>query len=177
MFWPTFTGLTRSPSSSRLLPRLNGKPDGPMPYIIVDNGSTDGTLDRAFPEWATIIRNPENVGVSGSIRNGITYAFENGFDWIWILDADSTADPEALATLLDLYAGWPSSLQEETAFIACLPAGSTGELSAPRLPLHAIWPRCCHSFAGPTPLRVPPHDLVWFHVPLGRRRTDRAPQP
>ncbi len=100
------------------LERQTRRPDA---LIIVDNGSTDGTLDRAFPEWATIIRNPENVGVSGSIRNGLTYAFEHGFDLIWILDADSVADPEALATLLGEYASWPSSRQEETAFIACLP--------------------------------------------------------
>jgi glycosyltransferase involved in cell wall biosynthesis len=93
----------------------------PDALIIVDNGSTDGTLDRAFPEWATIIRNPENVGVSGSIGNGIRYALEYGFDWIWLLDADAVADPEALATLLDEYASWPSSRQQEAAFIACLP--------------------------------------------------------
>ena len=98
--------------------RQTRRPDA---LVIVDNGSTDGTLDRAFPAWTTIIRNPQNVGVSGSIRNGMTYALEHGFDWIWILDADAVADPEALATLLDEYASWPSSRQEETAFIACLP--------------------------------------------------------
>jgi GT2 family glycosyltransferase len=98
--------------------RQTRRPDA---LIIVDNGSTDGTLDREFPDWVTIIRNPENVGVSGSIRNGIAYAIEHGFDWIWILDADAVAAPEALAMLLDEYASWPSSRQEETAFIACLP--------------------------------------------------------
>jgi glycosyltransferase involved in cell wall biosynthesis len=98
--------------------RQTRRPDA---LVIVDNGSTDGTLDRVFPEWVTIIRNPENVGVSGSIRNGMTYASEHGFNWIWILDADVVAEPEALATMLDEYAGWPSIRQEETAFIACLP--------------------------------------------------------
>jgi glycosyltransferase involved in cell wall biosynthesis len=98
--------------------RQTRRPDA---LVIVDNGSTDGTLDRSFPEWVTIIRNPENVGVSGSIGNGMTYAFEHGFDLIWILDADVVADPEALATLLDEYASWPSDRQEETGFIACLP--------------------------------------------------------
>src|SRR5262249_15132325 len=91
--------------------RQTTRPDA---LIIVDNGSTDGTLDRAFPEWVTIIRNPENLGVSGSIRNGITYAFEHGFDWIWILDADAVADPDALSTMLHEYASWPCSWQEET---------------------------------------------------------------
>ena len=98
--------------------RQTRRPDA---LIVVDNGSTDGTLDRSFPEWVTIIRNPENVGVSGSIRNGITYALEHGFDWIWILDADVVAGPGALATMLGEYASWPSGRQEETAFIACLP--------------------------------------------------------
>jgi glycosyltransferase involved in cell wall biosynthesis len=98
--------------------RQTRRPDA---LVIVDNGSTDGTLDRAFPKWAAIIRNGENIGVSGSIRNGFTYALEHGFDWIWILDADAVADPDALATLLDEYASWPSSRQEEAAFIACLP--------------------------------------------------------
>jgi len=98
--------------------RQTRRPDA---LIIVDNGSTDGTLDRAFPDWVTILRNPENIGVSGSIRNGINYAIEHDFDWIWILDADAVADPDALATLLDEYARWPRTRQEETAFIACLP--------------------------------------------------------
>ena len=105
----------------------------PDALVIVDNGSTDGTLDRAFPEWVTIIRNRENVGVSGSIRTGITYALEHGFDWIWILDADSVADPKALAALLDEYASWPSSRQEETAFIACLPLDQPDDY-----PLHGL---------------------------------------
>jgi glycosyltransferase involved in cell wall biosynthesis len=98
--------------------RQTRRPDA---LIIVDNGSTDGTLDRTFPEWATVIRNPKNVGVSGSIRNGMTYAMEHGFDCIWILDADAVADPDALERLLDEYTSWPKSRQEETAFIACLP--------------------------------------------------------
>ena len=93
----------------------------PDAILIVDNGSTDGTLDRTFPEQVSVIRNPANLGVSGSIGVGFGHALERGFDWMWILDADSLPEPEALATLLDLYAGWPSSLQEETAFISCLP--------------------------------------------------------
>jgi glycosyltransferase involved in cell wall biosynthesis len=123
--------------------RQTRRPDA---LIIVDNGSTDGTLDRAFPEWVTIIRNPENVGVSGSIGNGVTYALEHGFDWIWILDADSVPEPEALATLLDLYAGWPSTLQGETGFISCLP------IEPPGRPLHGrLFTRNGRALISPPP--------------------------
>jgi rhamnosyltransferase len=98
--------------------RQTRRPDA---LIVVDNGSTDGTLDRIFPEWVTIIRNPQNVGVSGSLRVGMTYAVEHGFDAIWILDADAVAEPDALERLLDEYTAWPASRQKQTAFIACLP--------------------------------------------------------
>jgi len=93
----------------------------PDAILIIDNASTDGTLDRTFPENVHVIRNTANLGVSGALEIGFGYALENGFDWMWILDHDSVAGPEALATLLKLYAGWPSSLQDEVGCIACLP--------------------------------------------------------
>ncbi|MGA2410738.1 MAG: glycosyltransferase [Candidatus Binataceae bacterium] len=93
-------------------------PDG---FLIVDNASTDGTADREFPEGVTVIRNPANLGTSGAVGIGLTYALEHGFDWMWILDADSVPEPDALERLLDLYNSWPQSLRDETAFIACLP--------------------------------------------------------
>jgi rhamnopyranosyl-N-acetylglucosaminyl-diphospho-decaprenol beta-1,3/1,4-galactofuranosyltransferase len=93
----------------------------PDAILIVDNASTDGTLNRTFPEQVSVLRNAANLGTSGAVRIGFGQALERGFDWVWILDADSVPEPDALATLLDLYTGWPSCLQEETAFIACLP--------------------------------------------------------
>jgi rhamnopyranosyl-N-acetylglucosaminyl-diphospho-decaprenol beta-1,3/1,4-galactofuranosyltransferase len=94
------------------------RPDG---ILLVDNASSDGTLNRTFPEQISVIRNATNLGSCGAIGVGFSYALEHGFDWMWILDADSLPDPDALATLMELYHGWPSSLQEETGFIACLP--------------------------------------------------------
>jgi GT2 family glycosyltransferase len=70
---------------------------------IVDNASTDGTLDRAFDENVRIVRNPENLGTSGAIRVGFAYALELGFDWTWVFDADSVPEPEALETLLAFF--------------------------------------------------------------------------
>ena len=93
----------------------------PDAILIVDNASTDGTVNRTFPEQVSVIRNAANLGTSGAVRIGFEHALERGFDWIWILDADSVPEPEALARLLELYAGWPSSVQEETGFVACLP--------------------------------------------------------
>ncbi len=37
----------------------------PDAVLLVDNASTDGTLDRVFPERVRVIRNLENLGTSG----------------------------------------------------------------------------------------------------------------
>ena len=34
----------------------------PDAILLVDNASTDGTLDRTFPEQVSLIRNPTNLG-------------------------------------------------------------------------------------------------------------------
>ncbi|MGH8512949.1 MAG: glycosyltransferase, partial [Gammaproteobacteria bacterium] len=89
--------------------------------LVVDNASTDGTLDQPSVQYAKVLRHRENLGTSGAVVTGMRFAMEHGYDWIWVFDADSTPDPDALQALLDLYAGWPRSLQEETGFLACLP--------------------------------------------------------
>lgn len=86
--------------------------------LLVDNASTDGTLDRPFPGNVSIIRHSVNVGTSGSVAAGFRYALENGFDWIWILDADSIPRPDALQKLVDLYAGFPAETRNEVGAIA-----------------------------------------------------------
>jgi len=88
--------------------------------LIVDNGSTDGTLERPSVKNATVLRQPENTGTSGAVARGMQYALEHDYDWVWVFDADSIPEPDALEKLLDLYAGFSPSLQEETAFLACL---------------------------------------------------------
>jgi rhamnosyltransferase len=89
--------------------------------IVVDNGSTDDTLERPSVNHVAVLRHPENRGTSGAVYSGFRFALERDYDWIWVFDADSVPEPDALKTLLDLYTGWPRSLQDETGFLACLP--------------------------------------------------------
>ncbi len=87
--------------------------------LLVDNASTDGTLERPSLKNVTVLRHQENMGASGAICSGFRYALERDYDWIWTFDADAAPEPDALEKLLDLCAGLPRSLQDETAFIAC----------------------------------------------------------
>jgi rhamnosyltransferase len=88
--------------------------------LVVDNASTDDTLERPTVKSATVLRHPENRGTSGTVHSGLRFALEQGYDWVWVFDADSVPEPDALEKLLDLYAGFPQDLQKETAFLACI---------------------------------------------------------
>ena len=70
--------------------------------LIVDNGSTDGTAELPYPALVTVVRHPVNLGTSGSVKTGLEYALAHGYDWIWILDADSVPRPDALELLMQL---------------------------------------------------------------------------
>ena len=100
----------------------------PDAIIIVDNGSTDKTLDRTFPENVTIVRNSRNLGTSGGVRAGLAHGLEHGFDWTWLFDADSVPEPDALENLLDFYQSLASSEQDRTCFLACRLANAEGEV-------------------------------------------------
>src|SRR5207302_8718455 len=85
--------------------------------LIVDNASTDAILDQPSVEGTAIIRNEQHLGTSGAVVSGMRYALEQDYDWIWVFDADSMPEPDALEKLLELYASWPADRQRETAFI------------------------------------------------------------
>jgi rhamnosyltransferase len=88
--------------------------------LVVDNASTDGTLAQPSVTNVTVLRHPENQGTSGTVYTGMRFALDQGYDWIWVFDADSAPEPDALAKLLALYDSFPERLQEETAFLACI---------------------------------------------------------
>ena len=70
--------------------------------IVVDNASTDGTpamLAEEFPE-VTVVALPENQGATGGFWEAIAAGRGAGADWLWLLDDDSIARPDALAELL-----------------------------------------------------------------------------
>ena len=100
----------------------------PDAIVIVDDLSTDGTLDRVFPERVTVIRNPANIGVAGAVAIGLAHALKEKFDWTWVLDADSVPEPDALANLLSFFETFPPSEREKVCFLGCrLPTAGGGE--------------------------------------------------
>jgi len=107
------------------LRRQTRPPDG---IVVVDNGSTDGTVDGPFPEGVAVIRNGTNLGTSGAIVKGLAYALEQGFDWTWVFDADSVPEPDALEKLLAFYESLPPAEQVRICFLACELENAEGEV-------------------------------------------------
>ncbi|MEM3795628.1 MAG: glycosyltransferase family 2 protein, partial [Thermoprotei archaeon] len=70
--------------------------------LVVDNGSMDDSVTRirvAHPE-VPIIETGRNLGFSGGCNVGIRRALEEGADYIWLLNNDTTVDPKALAAMV-----------------------------------------------------------------------------
>jgi GT2 family glycosyltransferase len=71
--------------------------------VVVDNASTDDSVARIrerFP-WAKLIENGKNLGFSGGCNVGIQYAQQQGSDFIWLLNNDTTVDPSALRAMVE----------------------------------------------------------------------------
>src|SRR5581483_8184095 len=84
--------------------------------IIVDNASTDGTLD-AVENWAAssavsigYIELAENAGASGGFAEAIAQAVAERHEWVWVIDNDCMPAREALARLI----GSPQAADPDT---------------------------------------------------------------
>jgi len=70
--------------------------------IVVDNGSSDNSpahIRRMFPE-ARIIQAGKNLGFAGGCNRGIRHALSQRCDFVWLLNNDTTVDPQALQALV-----------------------------------------------------------------------------
>ena len=70
--------------------------------LVVDNGSTDDSVARiraAHPQ-VPIIETGRNLGFSGGCNVGVRRALEEGADYVWLLNNDTTVDPQALSTMV-----------------------------------------------------------------------------
>jgi rhamnopyranosyl-N-acetylglucosaminyl-diphospho-decaprenol beta-1,3/1,4-galactofuranosyltransferase len=70
--------------------------------LVVNNASTDKTNQVVSAEFAhaQLLNLPENVGGAGGFHEGMKWAFEHGYDWIWIMDDDGRPAPDCLQQLM-----------------------------------------------------------------------------
>ena len=73
-----------------------------MKIFIIDNGSTDGSVERLqhkFPDIG-ILANETNLGFQGGMNAGIRHALDNSADYVLLLNNDTIAEPSMIIDLL-----------------------------------------------------------------------------
>lgn len=80
-----------------------------LQIIVVNNGSTDNTLNWLTNQNDIITINQENLGGAGGFFSGMKYVAENGYKYCWIMDDDVICSETALETIIDSYERNPDS--------------------------------------------------------------------
>jgi GT2 family glycosyltransferase len=102
--------------------------------LVVDNASSDGTADMVraeFPE-AELLALERNVGGAGGFHHGMAWAHERDYDWLWLMDDDTMAQPD---TLLALLAGRDRAPGEEPLILASQVLWKDGRLHPMNVPV------------------------------------------
>ena len=68
--------------------------------VVVDDGSTDATVEQARAAGATVISLPTNQGLGAAVRVGLAAAVDRGATAVAFCDADGEYAPEELAALV-----------------------------------------------------------------------------
>jgi glycosyltransferase involved in cell wall biosynthesis len=68
--------------------------------VVVDDGSSDDTADRASRAGAHVLRHPINLGQGAALGTGIGYALLQQADFIITFDADGQHQPSDIDVLL-----------------------------------------------------------------------------
>jgi len=64
--------------------------------LIVNDGSTDRTIEVARAGGARVVSLPFNSGYGCAVKTGLIYAERNGYDLAVLLDADGQHDPSSI---------------------------------------------------------------------------------
>ena len=70
--------------------------------LVVDNASTDGTEGwLGSQDGISVLSLPENTGGAGGFAAGMRWAFEHSYEWMWMMDDDVVALPNALNVIAE----------------------------------------------------------------------------
>ncbi len=72
--------------------------------LVIDGGSTDGTLEVAR-RWGVPVLRQTTRGKGGAVLEAIAWVHERGVPYVVVLDADATYPPDRILPTLDLLRG------------------------------------------------------------------------
>lgn len=78
-------------------------PDKDVEVIVINDCSTDKTIQVAQAHAITLINLPVNLGIGGAMQTGYMYASKNNFDIAIQLDGDGQHQPDDIIHLINTY--------------------------------------------------------------------------
>lgn len=70
-------------------------------YLIVNDGSTDGTAEFCLENGYSFLDLPINLGLAGAFQAGMIYAYINGYSGVMQFDGDGQHKAEYIESLVD----------------------------------------------------------------------------
>jgi len=71
--------------------------------VVVDDGSTDHTVEECRKVGVKVIIHKGNQGKGAAIISGVNYVKENNFEAVIFMDADGQHDPQEIPIFIDIY--------------------------------------------------------------------------
>jgi len=78
--------------------------------VVVDDASTDGTLDALSGLPVRVVRHETNLGKAAALWTGFDIAMAEGADYVATLDGDGQHDPADLPRLVSAAARYPGAI-------------------------------------------------------------------
>jgi glycosyltransferase involved in cell wall biosynthesis len=72
-----------------------------VPVLVVDDCSTDETVQNAVRAGAKVLPLPHHLGLGGAVQAGYKLAYELGFDYVIRVDGDGQHDPRDIPKILE----------------------------------------------------------------------------
>ncbi len=70
-----------------------------VPVMVIDDCSTDATVDAARQADAYVLKLPHHLGLGGCVQAGYKLAFELGYEYVIRLDGDGQHDPKFISEI------------------------------------------------------------------------------
>ncbi len=102
----------------------------PYDFLVMDDGSTDGSLDHLPSNGVPVLRNPANQGIGSAMKRVCEYALEREYDVLVIQAGNDKDDPNEIPRLLEPILAGRADFVQGSRF---LPGGGYGNTPAYRV--------------------------------------------
>jgi len=86
--------------------------------VVIDDGSTDATVQIARQAGAVVLSHPINLGAGAATQTGYKYALEHSYQFVVQLDADGQHPPRYINDLLNIVKNEPIDIVIGSRFLS-----------------------------------------------------------